>query len=82
MSNELQIRRRFAEEKNVVNASGAGDALMATLIYGDVSGLEVEKTLDLALAAGIAAIRTEDTVNELMSLSLLEEIIKEKKDEL
>lgn len=82
MRNELQIRRRFAEEKNVVNASGAGDALMATLIYGDVSGLEVEKTLDLALAAGIAAIRTEDTVNELMSLSLLEEIIKEKKDEL
>ncbi|MBQ6333878.1 MAG: winged helix-turn-helix transcriptional regulator [Erysipelotrichaceae bacterium] len=79
MDEDLCLHRRFKEEKKMVNASGAGDALMGALIYGQVNALEIEERIDLALAAGIAAIRSETTINENMSLSLLEEIIKEKK---
>ena len=73
------IRKKFPEEKRMVNASGAGDALMAALIYGEVNGLAIEETIDLGLAAGIAAIRSSSTINENMSVNLLKEIIKEKK---
>ncbi len=77
MDGDRKILRRFKEEKKMVNASGAGDALMAALIYGEVMGLEVEETIDYALAAGIAAVRSETTINENMSIGLLDEIIKE-----
>ena len=63
----------------MVNASGAGDALMAAIIYGDVNGLDIEKTLDYGMAAGIAAIRSEKTISDEMSIELLERILKEKK---
>ena len=79
MDKQRRIRRKFEEEKQMVNASGAGDALMGALIYGEVSGYEMDETIDFALAAGIAAIRSEGTINENMSVELLEEIIKEKK---
>ena len=72
------IHRKFKEEK-MVNASGAGDALMAAMIYGEVNELGIDKTIDYALAAGIAAIRSTHTINENMSVELLENIIKEKK---
>ncbi len=73
------IKRRFTEEKQMVNASGAGDALMSALIYGEVNGLSIDDTIDYGLAAGIAAIRSEKTINDNFSIDLLEEIIKEKK---
>ena len=79
MDGTRKIRRKFPEEKHMVNASGAGDALMAALIYGEANGLSIDETIDLGLAAGIAAIRSSTTINEKMSIELLKEIIKEKK---
>ena len=79
MDKDTKIRRKFKEEKDVVNASGAGDALMGTIIYGELNRLPIEETIDLGLAAGIAAIRCQATINENMSLELLNKIIKEKK---
>ena len=79
MDNHQMIRRKLKEEKKMVNASGAGDALMAALLCGEVSGLSIDDTLDLSLAAGIAAIRSDSTINEEMSLELLDSIIKENK---
>ena len=76
---EKVIKRKFKEEKHMVNASGAGDALMSALIYGQVSGLSIDDTIDYGLAAGIAAIRSEKTINDNFSVDLLEEIIKESK---
>ncbi|MBQ9425225.1 MAG: winged helix-turn-helix transcriptional regulator [Erysipelotrichaceae bacterium] len=77
MDHERKYRKKFKEEKHMVNASGAGDALMAALIHGEVSGLSVEETVDYGLAAGIAAVRAPGTINENMSVALLDEIIKE-----
>ncbi|MBQ6494262.1 MAG: winged helix-turn-helix transcriptional regulator [Erysipelotrichaceae bacterium] len=79
MDKDRKIRKKFKEEKKMVNASGAGDALMAAIIYGEVNGMDIEEVLDYGLAAGIAAIRSKDTINENMSIDLLREIIKEKK---
>ena len=79
MDKDGYIIRKLKEEKNPVNMSGAGDALMATYIYGKVCGFEKEKILDYALAAGIAAIRSSKTINDNMSIDLLENILKEKK---
>lgn len=76
---QQKSRRKLPEEKHMVNASGAGDALMAAIIYGDVNGLDIEKTLDYGMAAGIAAIRSENTISNEMSVELLDRILKEKK---
>ena len=77
MDKEKTICRRFKAEKRMVNASGAGDALMAAILYGETYGLSIEETIDYALAAGIAAVRSPVTINENMSIGLLDEIIKE-----
>ena len=79
MDKDHTIRKKFNEEKKMVNASGAGDALMAALIYGEMNDLSIDDTLDLSLAAGIAAIRSESTINEEMSIDLLDRIVKENK---
>jgi len=79
---ERCIHRKLKEETHIINASGAGDALMAGLLYGEVEQMEIEETLDLALAAGIAAIRSTGTINDKMSMELLREIIKESRNEL
>ena len=74
---DLKISRKFKEVKHMANASGAGDACMAALLYGFINGSSIDDTIDLALAAGIAAIRCSDTINPELKVSLLRKIIKE-----
>ena len=79
MDQDQTIRRSLPPEKEIVNASGAGDALMASIIYAHVRNMDLESALDLGMAAGIAAIRSEETINEQMSIELLDNILKEKR---
>jgi len=74
-----KIIKKFKPVTKMVNASGAGDAAMAAIIYGTVNDLKVENIIDYALAAGIAAINSDKTINEDMSTRLLDKIIKENK---
>ncbi|MBQ6560473.1 MAG: winged helix-turn-helix transcriptional regulator [Erysipelotrichaceae bacterium] len=74
-----RISRVLPPEENIVNASGAGDALMAAIIYAEVQKMDLYDGIDLGLAAGIAAIRSETTINEQMSIDLLDRILKEKR---
>lgn len=69
----------FPAEQQIVNASGAGDAFMAAFIYSEMNHFDLDTTLNYASAAGIAAIRTQSTINDQLSVSLIEEIIKEKR---
>lgn len=71
------IEKKLKPISNMINASGAGDALMAAIIYGQVNDLDIDKTIDYGLAAGIAAIQTTSTINANMSIDLLEKILKE-----
>ena len=64
---------------NMVNATGAGDAFTAAMIYATLEQLPIESVMDYAMAAGIAAIGHERTINPQMSISLLESILKEYK---
>ncbi len=50
---------------------------MAAVIYSTVNSFPIEKTLDYALAAGIAAVSHEKTIDPNMSVSLIESILKE-----
>lgn len=69
------IFRKLDYKANVSNATGAGDAFMAGLIYGELNGYGMEKSLDYALSAGAIAIESEDTISQKMSEELLNEFV-------
>lgn len=71
------LRRKLRPVEQMKNATGAGDAFMAAVIYSTLHGFAIEQTLDYALATGIAAISHEKTINPDMSVSLVESILKE-----
>ena len=70
------VLRRKLKPAKMVNASGAGDSFAAAMLYATLQGFDAEKTLDYAMAAGIAAVSHERTINPNMSVSLLEDILK------
>lgn len=43
------LQREVPKAKQIVEETGAGDAFMAGLVYGQAIGLEVEKAIDLAI---------------------------------
>ncbi|MGN1398379.1 MAG: carbohydrate kinase family protein [Erysipelotrichaceae bacterium] len=69
------LTRKFKEVK-MVNATGAGDAFMGAIVYSYVNNFPIETTLDYALAAGIVAISSKDTISSEMSLDKLNKIIE------
>ena len=79
---KIIVSKKLKPVKKMVNASGAGDAFMAALIYGYINELENEETIDLALASGIAATLDENAINKNLSVKLLRRIYKENKYEL
>ena len=64
---------------NAVNATGAGDAFMAMVIYGCVYDLDKQLTLDYACRAGLAAIMSADTINKNISMELIRNIYEERR---
>ncbi len=64
-------------EIQAANATGAGDAFMAGLIYGFIRKLSVESTVEYATGASVAALMSEDTVNPDISEEFIKGIIKE-----
>ena len=62
---------------NVVNATGAGDATLAGIVYAMLNGQSEEATLNTAIAAGLAAISSPNTISEQMSPTYLEQLTKE-----
>ena len=74
-----RIERKLKPVEKMVNATGAGDAFMAAVIYSYVNEFDIDRTIDYALAAGVAALSHEKTINPNMSVSLIEKILKERK---
>lgn len=74
-----KIERKLKPVENMVNATGAGDAFTAAVIYSYINDFSIDQTLDYALAAGVAALSHEKTINPNMSITLLENILKERK---
>ena len=62
------------------NATGAGDAFLAGLVYGFVNGMSPEDAVDCALAAGHIAVESDDTISREMSALLLKYTIRNYSD--
>lgn len=72
---ESMLIRSTREE--MVNASGAGDACMAGIIYGHANELDLHDIVELAMSNAVLAIQSEDTVPQDLSE---EKLLNRKKD--
>jgi pseudouridine kinase len=62
---------------DVINATGAGDAFMAGLVYAYLKGLNIEDTAWIAMAASRLALSSSDTINPNFSEQLLLKTMEE-----
>ena len=60
-----------------MNATGAGDAAMAGIVWATRRGMSAEMTIRAAMAAGMVAISSPDTISREMSPAAIENMIKE-----
>lgn len=72
---EGTVRERGRPLSHVVNASGAGDAAMAGIIWATRRGMDALSTVHAAMAAGMQAILSPDTVSREMTQANLESTI-------
>lgn len=63
----------------VVNATGAGDAFMAGLVYAYLKGYDIKETCHVAMAASRLALSHPDTINPNLNEQTLHETLKELK---
>ena len=71
------IHRRSRQFDRMENATGAGDATMAGILYATLQGMDENDVLDFALGAGLVAISGADTINPAMSVESINNMIKE-----
>ena len=69
--------RKLRPIADMANATGAGDAFMAGLACAFVRGAKPEDMVDYALACGLIAVQSEDTINPQMSDALVRKILEE-----
>ena len=72
-----ELRGRSHDFTRMTNATGAGDATMAGIIYATANGFGLKETLDFALGCGIVAVSSSDTINPDMSVSTVYQNVKE-----
>lgn len=60
------------EKIEPVNATGAGDAFVAGLVYGFMQGYDMKKTAKLAVNASKIALLSKETINKKLSKELIE----------
>lgn len=63
----------------VVNATGAGDAFMAALVYGYINDVNIEESAKMGIAASMIALSHENTISPNMSIDNIELYMKEVK---
>lgn len=67
------------ENINPINATGAGDAFMAALVYCYLNNIDIAESAKIATAASIVALSHENTINPNMSIENINLIMKELK---
>ena len=63
----------------VVNATGAGDAFMAALVYAYINDESIEESAKMGIAASMIALSHENTISPNMSIDNIELYMKEVK---
>lgn len=69
--------RSLRPVERMVDATGAGDAFMAGIVYGFMAGMAPLAARRWALAAGVAAVTSKGTVSTGMSQALIRKILEE-----
>ena len=64
---DSRFYRALRPVSEMKNATGAGDAFLAGLVYGFAQGYEPQRAVDCALAAGLLAVESDLTINPDMS---------------
>ena len=62
-----------APRVEVVDATGAGDALIAGMVYGLINGLPVDECMRLGVSAATLTLRSPETVSPELNLERLYE---------
>lgn len=65
-----------AHKINVVNATGAGDAFIAALVYCHYNDFDINYSARFAMSASVLALSHEDTINPNMSVENVNRLIK------
>ena len=76
-SREGSIHRIARPYIHAVNATGAGDASMAGIVWASKQGMTADETLCIGMAAGMIAIASPDTISKDMTPDNIERIVKE-----
>ena len=71
------IRRISRPFPHMVNATGAGDASMAGIAWASQRGLPAQETVCTAMAAGMLAIASPDTISRELCPAAIDDMIKE-----
>ncbi|MFA0439250.1 kinase [Vibrio sp. 10N.286.49.C2] len=66
-----------AVEAEVINVTGAGDALMGGIAHGFIQGWDWPQSIDFALGAARLALQSSSTINSIMSEKAVTRLIKE-----
>ncbi len=73
------LRVKLMPFMRVENATGAGDAFMAAVIYCTINDVKGKEMLEFASAASAVAIQSENTINPEMSVSLVEQTLNKRR---
>lgn len=71
--------RRFVSAKScdVVSATGAGDAMMAGMVYGELNGFEPELSIAYGQAMANMALSSEETISAKVNPLKIKQIVEE-----
>lgn len=75
------LRVSLAPFSKMENATGAGDAFMAGIIYCTINGVKGVDMLEFASAAAAVAIQSENTINPEMGVSLVNETLNKRRQQ-
>nr|WP_263972605.1 carbohydrate kinase family protein [Thermoanaerobacterium thermosaccharolyticum] len=64
---------------NVIDATGAGDALTAGFIYGIINDMSIEDSVRYGIAAATFTLSSSESVNPFLNRKILDRIVKENK---
>jgi pseudouridine kinase len=78
-TNDEQVvqKRLTLSADHISNSNGAGDAMTAALVHAHIHNFDIEKSAYLALAAANCAISTKETINQTLSISTLNKLLKD-----
>lgn len=74
---EGTIHRIARPYPDMINATGAGDASMAGIVWASRQGMTADEIVCVAMAAGMIAIASPDTISSNMNPENIDDIIKE-----